>query len=56
MSKEIKNIVYIAGPMTGIEEYNRKGFAEAEEELSMSNLNEAIINPRHNFCGNDAMS
>ena len=45
-------IIYIAGPMTGLPDYNRKAFSEASEKLKQDFANAAIINPAENFGGN----
>ena len=40
-----KRIVYVSGPMTGLEDYNHPAFREAGERLKASGLFDAVINP-----------
>lgn len=38
-------VIYIAGPMSGIEEYNRPAFRDAEMKLLMLGENVTVLNP-----------
>lgn len=46
--------VYIAGPMTGIPEYNKPEFDKAAKQWS--ELGYAVINPATNFSGNQTLT
>lgn len=44
-------VIYIAGPMTGIEEYNHPAFHAAEAWLQAHRLDAELINPAWNYNG-----
>lgn len=52
----MSKIIYIAGPMSGLPDYNRDAFANAWAFLTVRHPDAGIINPAKNFARNDNLS